>query len=191
MESVGFRDFAKGCIFKYEPVSVKKLKRDIIPSFMNNVLKTIHETLNSIKHSTLTIDEWSDRRCQSFLGITCHFIDDKMMPQSYLIGFVRMKSPHTAENIQQLTEDVLDRDDIKEKIFKIITDNASSMIKAYKFRLLGDEEPDKYYDTSNMMSKNIQTLDDNDDGKWHLFLSSIICREAIQNKDIRSHPFYL
>lgn len=100
IESAGFRDFAKDCILKYEAVSAKKLKGDIIPSFTNKVLKTIHETLNNVKHVTLTIDGWSDRRCRSFLGITCHFIDEKMMPQSYLIGFVRLKSLHTAENIQ-------------------------------------------------------------------------------------------
>ena len=52
-----------------------------------------------------------------------------MIPQSYLIGFVRLKSPYTGDNMKQLTEDVLDRYDLKEKVFKIITDNASSMIK--------------------------------------------------------------
>ncbi len=47
---------------------------------------------------------------------------------------MRFKSPHTGENIQHLTEDVLDHVNIKEKDFKIITDKASSMIV--------DEEPD-------------------------------------------------
>ncbi|CAF1329477.1 unnamed protein product [Rotaria magnacalcarata] len=120
------------------------------------------ETLNKVNHVTLTIDGWSDRRCRSFLGITCHFIDDKMIPQAYLIDFVRLKSPHTGENIQQLTEDVLDEFEIKEKVFKIITDNASSMIKAYKFGLLVDEETDKYGDISKSMSGTAPMLDDYD-----------------------------
>ncbi|CAM4895123.1 unnamed protein product [Rotaria socialis] len=162
VESAGFRDFMKECGFKFEPISAKKLKRDIIPSFANNVLKKIQETLNKVNHVTLTIDGWSDRRCRSFLGITCHFIDDKMIPQAYLIDFVRLKSPHTGENIQQLTEDVLDEFEIKEKVFKIITDNASSMIKAYKFGLLVDEETDKYGDISKSMSGTAPMLDDYD-----------------------------
>ncbi|CAF2647601.1 unnamed protein product [Rotaria sp. Silwood2] len=140
VENNAFRDFMKECNFKCEPISAKKLKNDIIPSFTNKVLKTIHETLNSINHVTLTVDAWSDRRCRSFLGITCHFIDNKMMPQAYLIDFLRFKSPHTSENIQQLTEEVLERFNIKQKVFKIITDNASSMIKAYKFGLYYNEE---------------------------------------------------
>jgi len=142
VENTAFRDFMKECNFKCEPVSTKKLKRDVIPLFTNKVLKTIHETLNTIHHVTLTIDVWSDRRCRSFLGITCHFIDNKMIPQAYLIDFLRFKSPHTSENIQQLTEEVLERFNIKDKVFKIITDNASSMIKAYKFGLCVDEEND-------------------------------------------------
>jgi hypothetical protein len=155
VENRAFRDFMKECNFKFEPVSTKKLKHDIIPSLMNKVLKTIHETLNSIHHVTLTIDVWSDRRCRSFLGITCHFIDNKMMPQAYLIDFLRFKSPHTSENIQQLTEAVLERFNIKDKVFKIITDNASSMIKAYKFGLCVDEENDDDDDVRDDQTKSM------------------------------------
>ena len=41
-----------------------------------------------------------------------------MIPQAYLINFIRLKSLHTTENIQQLTEDVLERFNIKKKITK-------------------------------------------------------------------------
>lgn len=135
VENAAFRDFMKECHFKYEPVSSKRLKRDIIPSLTNKVRGKIHQTLNNTSYVTLTVDVWSDRRCRSFLGVTCHFIDDKMMPQAYLIDFLRFKSPHTGETIQQLTEEVLERFNIKKKVYKITTDNASSMIKAYKFGL--------------------------------------------------------
>ena len=142
VENPAFRDFMKECNLKCEPVSTKRLKCDVIPSFTNKVLKQIQETLTNIDYVTLTIDVWSDRRCRSFLGITCHFIDNKMMPQAYLIDFLRFKSPHTSARIQQLTEEVLERFDMKQKVFKIVTDNASSMIKAYKFGLCVEEEND-------------------------------------------------
>ncbi|CAF2019130.1 unnamed protein product [Rotaria magnacalcarata] len=140
VEHAGFRDFLKDCHLKYEPVSSKKLKNAVIPSLKSNVLKKIHETINNTYDLTLTIDVWSDRRCRSYLGITYHVIDEKMVPQAYLIDFTRFKSPHTGENILHLTEDVLNRFNTKEKVFKIITDNASSMVKAYKFGLFADEE---------------------------------------------------
>jgi hypothetical protein len=162
VENPGFRGFMKECNIKCEPISAKKLKCDVIPSFTNQVLKIIHETLNNTNHLTLTVDGWSDRRCRSFLGITCHFIDNKMMPQAILIDFLRFKSPHTGENIRQLTDEVLDRFDIKEKIFKIVTDNASSMIKAYKFGLFIDEEVDACGDQSSSTSNIDPIFDDYD-----------------------------
>jgi hypothetical protein len=166
VENTGFRDFMKECNFKCEPISAKKIKRDIIPLLTNKVLKTIHETLNSINHVTLTVDGWSDRRCRSFLGITCHFINNKMMSQAYLIDFLRFKSPHTSENIKQLTEEVLERFNIKEKVFKIITDNASSMIKAYKFGLCVDEDNNDVRSDQNRSMSDTNLIFDDFDRKW-------------------------
>ncbi|CAF4105559.1 unnamed protein product [Rotaria sp. Silwood2] len=138
VENPAFREFMKECYPKWQPISTKKLKSDIISSFKTRIHKIICDTLEIVNDLTLTIDAWSHRRGRSFLGITCHFIDNKMVPQAFLIDFVRMKSPHTSDNIQRLTENVLDRFNIKEKVFRIITDNASSMIKAYRFGLAVD-----------------------------------------------------
>lgn len=162
VENPGFRDFMKDCCFKCEPISTKNVKRNVIPSITNDMYQKIHETLKNIDNISLTIDGWSDRRCRSFLGITCHFIDQKMMSHAYLLDFVRFKSPHTGENIRQLTEDVLERFEIKEKVFKIITDNASSMIKAYKFGLFPDEETDEHADGNNSTSDSTSIFDDYD-----------------------------
>lgn len=54
-----------------------------------------------------------------------------MTPQTFLLDFLRIKSLHTVLNIEHLTEDVLEKFNIKEKekIYKIIKDNASNMIK--------------------------------------------------------------
>jgi hypothetical protein len=89
-----------------------------------------------------------------------------MTPQAYLIDFIRFKSPHTGENIQQLTEDVLERFNMKEKVFKIITDNASSMIKAYKFGLFIDEAVGGSDHHINSTSNTDSTFDEYD-GKWY------------------------
>ncbi|CAF1689229.1 unnamed protein product [Adineta ricciae] len=77
-----------------------------------------------------------------------------MQPRSHSIDFVRFKSPHTGENIQQLTECILDRFNIKEKIYRIVTDNASTLIKAYKFGLSVEDDAD---------DSNISLRDDDSD----------------------------
>jgi len=162
VENCAFREFMNECGFRWKPISNKKLKHDIIPLFKNKIHKTIDETLRKVHDITITVDGWSDRRCRSFLAITCHFIDDTMTPQAYLIDFLRMKSPHTGENIQQLTEHVLDQFHIKEKVFKIITDNASSMIKAYKFGLSVGEDNEIDIDENKQVSNVDTTFEDYD-----------------------------
>ena len=151
VENPAFRDFMKECSARWEPMSTKKLKNVIIASFKEKVRTIIYQTLQKVSDLSLTIDGWSDRRGRGFLGITCHFIDDKMIPQAYLIDFVRMKSPRTSDNIQRQTEYVLDSYNIKEKVFRIITDNASNMIKAYKFGLSSDEEADNSSDAADVL----------------------------------------
>ncbi|CAF2562524.1 unnamed protein product [Rotaria sp. Silwood2] len=163
VENNSFRDFIKECNIKWNPVSTKHLKHDTIARFTEKVNKTIHETLDATDYLTLTVDGWSDRRCRSFLGITCHFINFKMQPESYLIDFVRLKSPHTGENIHQTTEGILDRFNIKEKVYKIVTDNASSMIKAYKFGLTADDEINDNDRGMNLMSNANTMLNEYDE----------------------------
>ena len=140
VQNPAFRNFMKDLNPKWQPISSKALKSNLIPTFVNDVRTAIRKTLVSLTDITITVDAWADRRCRSFLGLTAHFIDKNFIPQVFLIDFVRFKSPHTGEHIQQATEDVLDRFGLKEKVFRIVTDNASTMIKAYRFGLSVDEE---------------------------------------------------
>ncbi|CAF3962704.1 unnamed protein product, partial [Rotaria magnacalcarata] len=160
VEKPAFRDFMKECNLKYRPVSTKRLKDDVIPSLKSVVLTRIHEKLNTADHVTLTVDIWSDRRCRSFIGITCHFIDQKINLQAYLIDFLRLKSLHTSENIQQMTDEVLERFNIKKKVFRIVTDNASSMIKAYKFGLCFDAENIEVDEKNQFIIENDLMIED-------------------------------
>ncbi|CAF4562119.1 unnamed protein product, partial [Rotaria socialis] len=61
----------KECNIKWNPTSAKYLKRHTIAKFTEQANKTIRETLGAIDYLTLTVGEWSDRKCRSFLGITC------------------------------------------------------------------------------------------------------------------------
>ncbi|CAF3504086.1 unnamed protein product [Rotaria socialis] len=163
VENNAFRDFMKECNIKWNPTSAKYLKRHTIAKFTEQANKTIRETLGAIDYLTLTVGGWSDRKCRSFLGITCHFINFKMQPASYLIDFVRLKSPHTGENIHQATECIIDRFNVKEKVYKIVTDNVSSMMKAYKFGLTGDDESNDNDREINLISNGNTALNEYDE----------------------------
>ena len=170
VENAAFRQFMKDCNVKWDPISSRKLKHDGITFFVDKMKKKLRETLNNAKFITLTIDAWTDRRGRSFIGVTGHFINSKCEPETVLIDFVRLKGSHTGENIQRTTEFILDRYNLREKVFKIVTDNASSMIKAYKFGLsVDDDSNDDYSDDFKSNATSNVTLDDNDCKKFFLF----------------------
>ncbi|CAF4784428.1 unnamed protein product [Rotaria sp. Silwood1] len=141
---------------------------------VTRIHKIICDTLEKVNDLTLTIDAWSHRRGRSFLGITCHFIDNKMVLQAFLIDFVRLKSPHTSDNIQRLTENILDHFSIKEKVYRIITDNASSMIKAYKFGLAVDEDHPMNDDQGDKLILSDHSTFDSCDRKRCLILYNLL-----------------
>ncbi|CAF4084866.1 unnamed protein product [Adineta steineri] len=66
---------------------------------------------------------------------------------------------HTADNIYRTTERVLDHYNLNEKIFKIVTDNAANMIKAFKFGLLANDINDTDDETTG--GENIPILNTN------------------------------
>lgn len=151
VENPAFRDFMKDCGVKFRSISNKRLKREIIPSLANVIRKRITDSLINVDYITLTIDVWSNRRCHSFLGVTCHFIDEKMLPRAYLIDLIRFRSPHNYEAINQLTQEALERFNIQSKIFRIVTDNASSMKKAYQFGLGKYAETSLHNETNSLL----------------------------------------
>lgn len=67
---------------------------------------------------------------RSFFGMTGHFIVDFDL-QTVMLSCQRFKGRHTADNIYQVYDDVLDNYSIQNKVSFIITDNASNMIKAF------------------------------------------------------------
>ncbi|CAF1510670.1 unnamed protein product, partial [Adineta steineri] len=172
-ENSGFRQFMKDCNCKWTPISSKKLKFDYIAQLTEQMKQNVNQVLNEAKYITLTVDGWSDRKNRSFIGVTCHFINQKCEPKAFLIDFVRFKSPHTGDNIYRITESILDHYNIKDKVFKIITDNASTMIKAFKFGLLvndeinDDNDNDDYqiplhFDTNTILHNVSQHIADHD-----------------------------
>ncbi|CAF1410431.1 unnamed protein product [Adineta ricciae] len=134
-ESRGFRNFMRILAPKWKNTSSRYYTKVLIPSLMKNIEDKIKNLLHDVKHLTITIDLWTDRRGRSFVGVTGHFLDSRSVPQALLLDFLRFKGAHTAENIHNITEQILDKLEIKDKVFRIVTDNAANMIKAYKFGL--------------------------------------------------------
>ncbi|CAF4356347.1 unnamed protein product, partial [Rotaria magnacalcarata] len=59
-----------------------------------------------------------------------------------------------------MTDEVLERFNIKKKVFRIVTDNASSMIKAYKFGLSIDTENVEIDEKNQFVIENDLMIED-------------------------------
>jgi len=142
LEQRGFRRFMNVVAHKWKPCSARYIKSQVIPCLYASVKGKVQALLNEIDQLSVTIDIWCDRRGKAFLGITGHFIDIDFKGHAVLLKFVRLKGPHTGENIRNVTKDILEELGISRKIYRVITDNASNMIKAYKFGITVNDQSD-------------------------------------------------
>ncbi|CAF1254367.1 unnamed protein product [Didymodactylos carnosus] len=125
---------------KYSIISRRTITRDKIPKMYDAMLKKLKVICNNAEDVSVTLDLWSDRRLRSYMGVTLHTIIDKQN-KSYLLSFLPLAGRHTGENLISEFEKILQFYSIQKKLVKLVTDNASNMIKAFdKLILPGFEE---------------------------------------------------
>ncbi|RNA31577.1 zinc finger BED domain-containing 1-like [Brachionus plicatilis] len=64
------------------------------------MFKDIKNVLNKTKYVSLTIDTWTDRRFQSFMGVTCNFFDANFHFKNIVLECKQVKMKHTASNLK-------------------------------------------------------------------------------------------
>jgi hypothetical protein len=98
---------------------------------MGNIKYLLKET----KKVSLTTDLWSCKGLSnSFIAITAHFftLKDKTY-HKVLLGLQVFNDRHTGENVKNIVQKGLNNYNYDfDKIIRIITDNDSNMIKAFK-----------------------------------------------------------
>ena len=91
--------------------------------------------LACLSHVYLTIDLWTNRNMSSFLGITVHFIDATWKLCSFVLAADSFLEKHIACNIAKAYDDVIKKFKLTSKVTKVISDKASSMVKAFQISL--------------------------------------------------------
>ena len=76
---------------------------------------------------TVCADIWSDHwREHSYLGVTCHWVDNDCVLQKRILAFRCFDEQHTAHNIFSKLQSIFDEYKITQKNFSIDFDNASN-----------------------------------------------------------------
>ncbi|KZV38730.1 hypothetical protein F511_19528, partial [Dorcoceras hygrometricum] len=105
----------------------------------NTLKRTIHKLVATQKKELIkeyaSLDNkvslcsyiWSDHwQSCSYMGITCHWIDNAWNIQKCLLSYRCFNDPHTAQNISHLMFIILEEYGLTSKIFSISFDNVSA-----------------------------------------------------------------
>ena len=166
VEREGFRELLNVLEPWYTVVSRKHIQQSLLPSYHSKVAEAIKNTLSNVDTCSLTLDIWSSRRMHAYLGVTCHFVTKEWKILSLLLSCSKLLGRHTAESILSEFEEVISRTDISLKVYRVVTDNASNVKKAFSGSLpgFGVEQDSDTDDDDQDDDDDEQTTDsDNDD----------------------------
>jgi hypothetical protein len=108
----------------------KGIKKIIFSAYNFTLPKLIEKIKVETKSVSLTTDMWTSKSGQGYIGVTCSYIDSKFNLNEITLTVNYVRYPHTAQHIAESLEEVLEKWNLREKVFVITTDNAANMKKA-------------------------------------------------------------
>ncbi|KAJ4969743.1 hypothetical protein NE237_002842 [Protea cynaroides] len=124
VESEEFRALITYVYPLFSPISRNTQLNDIL-RWHNRAIKTIKDFLNSFNgRMSLTIEVWSSISIDSYICLTCHYIDMDWELHKKLLRFCIMPPPHTGVQIYEIASKMLLDWGIEKKLFSITLDNA-------------------------------------------------------------------
>ncbi|XP_053969981.1 E3 SUMO-protein ligase ZBED1-like [Anastrepha ludens] len=132
VEDPEFRDFIKLFDPRYKLPSRTTLSNVMMTNLFDEQKPKLKNLLSKINHCAITTDMWTSLANESYMTDTCSFITDSYCLRSAVLSTNKLidETNHTAKNIADTLQAVCNEWGIFDKITAIVTDNASSMIKA-------------------------------------------------------------
>ncbi|CAF5151388.1 unnamed protein product, partial [Rotaria magnacalcarata] len=130
VDHTSFNDFMNDVDSKYKPIHRRDLTRSFLPALHKKCASKLQEICAEAKHVSLTLDISCDRRMRSYFGVTLHtIIDDKY--KTCLLSFERLEGKHTSDKLAAEFDRIIQLYSLKDKIVRLITDNASNNLAAF------------------------------------------------------------
>lgn len=122
---------------RFSKVSRQTTSRDIAKCFIERRAKLMDYLQNSVSSFCLTSDIWSENAKEDYLSMVAHYVSADWELEKRVIGLRLIDVPHSGSNIAHRIEAVVSEYDLKDKIFSVTLDNASSNSSAMPFSHLG------------------------------------------------------
>lgn len=132
VEDIGFRKFVATLDARYQLPSRRTIMRNLMPVKYQDCAESLIHLLEDIESCSLTTDFWTSRANESFITVTCHFINKEWVLKSHILSTYQVTGSHNAVKIASELEHVADKWKITDKISCIVTDNAANMVAALR-----------------------------------------------------------
>ena len=104
----------------------------IIPKLYIEVKEKVNSKLKPAEGVACTTDGWTSIATESYITLTCHFIDNKWDMNSFCLETRHHPESHTAENLKCLLDDAFSEWKLNEKCITGFVDNARNIINAWQ-----------------------------------------------------------
>ncbi|CAF2680436.1 unnamed protein product [Rotaria sp. Silwood2] len=180
VDNESFMNFMLDADPKYKMINRRDITRSFLPIMYKKCIKKLQDICNRSKYVSLTLDIWSDRRMRSYFGITLHTIIDDQY-KTYVLSFERLKGKHCGDKLAAEFDRVIQMYNLKDKLVRIVTDNASNNQAAFDNLMLpGFEE---YFNDIDDDQSERETSDEDSDDNNKLYENSQLQAEEV-NDDI-------
>ncbi|CAI5686607.1 unnamed protein product [Oreochromis niloticus] len=131
VEGEGFKEM----LTTFQPGYTLPSRRHFTSMMERKYETSVEKLRNELKKATskisLTTDAWTSLVTESYLGVTCHFINDNWDLLSFNLATLPVEECHTAENFASWVEKVAEKFHISlHNVLAIVHDNASNIVAA-------------------------------------------------------------
>nr|AAP53984.1 hAT family dimerisation domain containing protein [Oryza sativa Japonica Group] len=137
VDHVGFRRFCGALQPLFKVMTRNTIRKDIIDLFGVNKISISNYFHKLQSRVAITTDLWTaTHQKKGYMAITAHFIDDEWKLKSFLLRFIYVPAPHTADLISEIIYEVLADWNLESRLSTITLDNCSTNDKLME-NLLG------------------------------------------------------
>ncbi|XP_014907970.1 zinc finger BED domain-containing protein 1-like [Poecilia latipinna] len=127
VESEGFKALVQVLEPSYGLPIRKTIKQMVAKKFEEEQERVKMEVQQAVAVS-ITADMWTSVNMEAYLALTCHYINENLQLCTSVLGVKYFPQSHTADNLAQVTRDIMEDWTITNKVRCLVTDAAPNMI---------------------------------------------------------------
>lgn len=133
VEDEGFQNLMLKAQPQYKIPSREYFKQNIVPKMYAQCKEEVEKLIFSSKYISLTTDIWTNSiNKDSFISFTAHWIDNEFNCRHIALNARHFPGSHKSEHISDMLTEMSTEWNVKSKIYLVIRDGGSNIVKSVK-----------------------------------------------------------